>query len=67
VRIKWVIGKKTNYFTTAAWTLLAVIDFVQGEWYVGLLEIIIALSCLTDAFRGDEVTAFDFKIGKGVK
>jgi hypothetical protein len=65
--IKWVIGKKTNYFITALWTLCAGIDFVQGDWYVGTLELLLALSSLTDAFRGEEVVALDFKIGKDVK
>lgn len=65
--IKWVIGKKTNYFIAGIWTLTATINFIEGDWQVGALELLLALNSLTDAFRGEEVVALDFKIGKDVK
>jgi hypothetical protein len=67
MRLKWVVGKKSNYFITILWTLCAVISFIKGEWQLGMLEALLAIHNLEDALRGDEVSLLDIKIGKEAK
>jgi hypothetical protein len=65
MKLKWVIGRKTNYFITTLWAFCAVVDFIQGDWQLGMLEALLAINALTDAFRGEEVPVLDFKIKIG--
>jgi hypothetical protein len=67
MKIKWVIGRKTNFVMSALWTIYAIVNFAQGDWKIGALEVLLAMYILTDALRGDKVALLDIKIGKEAK
>jgi hypothetical protein len=43
------IGKKTFFALTCLWTVLAIINFIKGEYVFGALEILIALYNLRES------------------
>jgi hypothetical protein len=67
MNIKVVIGKKTHFALACMWTVFALINFIKGEFFIGMLEIVIAMHDLRESQRGTEVTAFELQTGKGVK
>jgi hypothetical protein len=67
MKLKWVIGRKTNFVMSALWTIFAILDFIRGEWQIALLEVLVAMYILSDALRGHEVALIDIKIGKEAK
>jgi hypothetical protein len=67
MKLKWVIGRKTNYVIAALWALSAVIDFIKGDWYIGILLTLLAIHSLDDALSGDEIPVLDVEIRKEAK
>jgi len=67
MKLKWVIGRKTNFFLAILWAIFAVIDLIGKHWLIGILQATLAIYALNDALRGDEVELLDLKIGKEAK
>jgi hypothetical protein len=67
MNIKVVIGKKTHFALACFWTVFAIINFFKGDYFIGMLELLIAMHDFRESKRGTEVTAFELQTGKGVK
>jgi hypothetical protein len=67
MHIKVVIGKKTHFALACFWTVFAIINVFKGEYFIAMLEILIAMYNSREARRGTEVTAFELHASKGVK
>jgi hypothetical protein len=65
--IKVVIGKKTHFALGCLWTVFALFNFLKGEFFIGMLEILIAMHDFREAKKGTEFTAFELQASKGVK
>jgi hypothetical protein len=40
-----------NFIITGAWALLTIISCVQGAYYIGLLQLLLAIHTLSDALE----------------
>lgn len=67
MKIKWVAGTKTHYTLAILWTILAAVSFAKGNYFIGMLELIIAVRDLRDAKAGIEVTMLELSMERGAK
>jgi hypothetical protein len=67
MKFEWIIGKKMNYTLAGLWAIVAIVNFIDGDWFIGMLESLLALNALSDALRGHEVSAVEVEVRKDVK
>jgi hypothetical protein len=66
MKLKWVIGKKMNYFLACLWASLSVINFIQGHWIIGCLEVLLTLMSIKDGLNCKEESTVDIEISTKV-
>ena len=43
--------KIIDLIVTVAWSLLTIFSFIKGDYYVGILELLLAIHTLSDALE----------------